>query len=95
MRGRPAGLMASSARTPNKAEQQAQEASGDGEQDTFGEQLADDAGAAGSQGGADGKLALAACGAHQQQIGHVGAGDQQHQADRAQAARAAICARRR
>ena len=67
-----------------KAEQHAQDAPGDGEQDAFGEELADDAGAAGSQGGADGKLALAAGGAHQQQVGHVGAGDQQHQADGAQ-----------
>ena len=39
--------------------------------------------AAGADRGADGDLALAAGGAHEQQVGDVGAGDQQHEADRA------------
>ena len=38
----------------------------------------------GADGGADGDLAAARFGARQQQVGHVDAGDQQHEADRAQ-----------
>ena len=37
---------------------------------------------AGADGGADGDLPLAAGSAHEQQARHVGAGDQQHEADR-------------
>ena len=51
------------------------------EHDAFGEQLADDAGAAGAHGGADGEFTLAAGGADEQQVGDVGAGDEQDEAD--------------
>ena len=84
IRGRPAGLTASSARTPSKAESHAENAAGQGEQHAFSQQLAHDARAAGSQCGADRELAFADGGAHQQQIGDIGAGDQQHQSYRAQ-----------
>ena len=47
-------------------------------------QLADEAPASGAHRGADGHLLLAAHGPRQQQVGHVGAGDEQHQRDRAQ-----------
>ncbi len=47
-------------------------------------QLADEAPASGSDRGADGHLLLAAYSPRQQQVGHVGAGDEQHQRDRAQ-----------
>ena len=67
-----------------KAESHAENAAGQGEQHTFSEQLAHDARAAGSQCGAYGELTFAAGGAHQQQIGDIGAGDQQHQCYRAQ-----------
>ncbi len=59
-------------------------AAGDREQHAFSEQLAHDARAAGSQCGADRELAFASRGAHQQQVGDIGAGDQQHQSYRAQ-----------
>ncbi len=68
----------------NVAEHEAEDAAGDGKHHAFGEQLADDAGAAGTHGGADGEFALAAGGAHEQEIGDVGAGDEQHEADRAE-----------
>ena len=67
----------------HEAEQQAKNAASDGEQDAFGEQLADDACPAGSECGADRKFASASRGADQQKISHVGAGDEKHEADRA------------
>ena len=67
----------------HEAEQQAKNAASDGEQHAFGEQLADDACPAGSECGADRKFAFASGGADQQKIGHVGAGDEKHEADRA------------
>ena len=51
------------------------------EQDAFGEELADDAGASCAHGGADGELALAAGGADEEQVGDVGAGDEEDKAD--------------
>jgi hypothetical protein len=54
-----------------------------GQQDAFGEELADDASASGADGDADGDLPAACHGAGQQQVGDVGAGDQQHETDRA------------
>ena len=52
--------------------------------DAFGEELAGDAGAAGTERDADGQLAGASGASRQQQVGDVAAGDEQHQADRAQ-----------
>ena len=60
------------------------DAAGERQQHAFGQQLADDAAAAGADRGADRDLALPAGGADQQQVGDVGAGDQQHEADRAE-----------
>ena len=62
-------------------EDEAEDAAGDGEDDAFGEELADDAGAACSHSGADGELALAAGGADEEEIGDVGAGDEEDEAD--------------
>ena len=52
--------------------------------DAFGEELADDAGAAGAHGGTDGEFALAAGGADEEEVGDVGAGDEQDEADGAE-----------
>src|SRR5207248_1951330 len=51
-----------------------------GEQQTFGEQLADKARPRRSDRLADGKLALAHAGAGEQQVSDIGAGDEEHQA---------------
>ena len=48
----------------------------DGEEKALGEQLADDAQAAGAQGGTDGDFFFARGGAGEQEVGDVGAGDQ-------------------
>ena len=67
-----------------EAEDEAQDAAGDGEHHALGEELADDAAALRAEGGADGEFALAAGGADEQQVGDVGAGDEQDQADGAE-----------
>ena len=54
-----------------------------GEHHAFGQQLAQYAPAAGADGGADGELALAHGRARQQQVRHVGAGDEQNETNRA------------
>jgi hypothetical protein len=54
---------------------------GGGEEDALGEELPDDAAAARAEGDADGDLAPARGGAREQQVGDVGAGDEQHAAD--------------
>ena len=64
--------------------QQAENAAEDSDQDAFGEELADEAGPAGAEGGADGDFFLASGGAGEQEVGDVGAGDEQHEADRAE-----------
>jgi hypothetical protein len=51
-----------------------------GENDAFGEELADDAGARGSEGGAEGHLRFAAHAADEQEIGDVAAGDEENDA---------------
>ena len=61
------------------AEQQTGDAAGGGEQQAFGEELADHAQASGAQGGAHGDFAGAVRGARQQQIGDVEARDQEHE----------------
>ena len=80
-RGRPAVLIASSARMPTHPEDQAEHASRQRQHDALGEQLPDDAAARAADRGADGDFPPPAGRPHQQQIGDVGAGDQQHQAD--------------
>ena len=56
-----------------------QRAAGEGEQEALGEQLTDDALAACAESLANGEFASAGGGAGQQQIGDVGAGDEQNQ----------------
>lgn len=51
------------------------------EQHTLRQQLADDTCASSAQRGSDRKLLLSSLGAHQEKIGHIGASDQQHQAN--------------
>ena len=60
-------------------EQDAEDAAGDGEQHAFSEHLAEQLGARGSEGEADGHLALTAGGLGEEQIGDVGAGDAEDQ----------------
>jgi hypothetical protein len=81
MRGRSAGLTGEQRAHAHIAEDEAEDAAGDGEDDAFGEELADDAGAAGAHGGTDGEFTLAAGGPDEQEIGDVGAGDEQDEAD--------------
>ena len=50
--------------------------------DAFGQQLPDDSAAAGAERTPDGDLALARRAAGEQEVGHIGADDQQHDADR-------------
>ncbi len=60
------------------AQRHAKDAAGQREQDAFGQQLADDAAAPRADRGTDRNLTLAARRAGQQQVGDVGARDQQH-----------------
>ena len=63
------------------ADEQPEHAAGERQHDALGQQLPDDAAARSADRGADRDLAPAAGGAHEQQVGDVGAGDQQHEAD--------------
>ncbi len=67
----------------NVAEHQAQYAAGDRKQHALGKQLQDNALASRSHGRPYGELALAPGSVHQEQIGNVRAGNQEHQAHRA------------
>ena len=71
------------ARGPSR-EEQAQRAASDRQQNAFGEQLANQAAAAGAQGGANRKFSRASRGARQQEIRDIDARDQQHESDRAE-----------
>ena len=64
-----------------EARPDAQRAACEREHQAFGEQLADEACTLRAQGLPYGELARPRSGARQQQVGDVGAGDQQHQAD--------------
>ena len=79
MRGRLPGLKASSKRTPQAPMAKPIKPLSDGQQHAFGQKLAEQAPASGAEGGANGDFFLASGGAGQQQIGDVGAGDQQHE----------------
>ncbi len=83
-RGRLAVLMASSARMPTTPRIKPQAAANRREQHAFGQQLRDDAAAGGADGRSNRDLAAAPGGADQQQVGDVGAGDQQDEPDRAE-----------
>ena len=63
------------------AENRPEHAAGERQHDALGQQLAHDAAAARADGGAHGNLAPPAGRAHEQQVGDVRAGDQQHEAD--------------
>src|SRR5579859_7735958 len=65
------------------ARQQSQNSAGRAQQQTFGEQLTHNAHALRAQSGADGQFALASGGAYQNDVGHIKAGQQQHQAGQA------------
>ncbi len=64
-----------------KAERDAENAGGAGEDHALGEQLADHGRAAGSKSGTDGELAAAGEGAGEQQAGDVSAADQEQDGD--------------
>ena len=68
---------------------EAEHAAGERQHDALGQQLADDAAAAGADRRADRDLAPPAGRAHQQQVRDVRARDQQHEADGAGEHRAA------
>ena len=63
----------------DRGQRDAERAAGEGENKAFGEQLANDAGASRSESLADGEFAGARGGAGEQQVGDVGAGDEQYQ----------------
>ncbi len=77
----PAGLSATDAAAGPRGENHAEGGAGEGEQETLAEQLAHDAGARGAEGGAHGEFLLAGGAAGEQEIGEVGAGDEQHESD--------------
>ena len=66
-----------------RRETQARGTAHQAEDDAFGEQLVGDASATGAERRAHRQLLLTSFGAHQQQVRHIRAGDQQHHADRA------------
>ncbi len=78
----PGNASASSMRAPAIGHAQPGDAAEAGEQNAFGEQLADDAAALRAEGGADGHLRAAAHAADEQQVGDVGAGDEKDQCRR-------------
>ena len=59
-------------------------AAGKGEQKTLRQQLTNETAAAGADGEPHGDLAMTEGSPGQQQVGHIGAGDQQHQTDAGQ-----------
>jgi hypothetical protein len=82
-RGRLSGRRGQDQASPPPGEQQADRGAAQRQQDAFRQQLAHDASAVGAQRGANGELTPSSRGARQQQIGDVGAGDDQHEPDRA------------
>ena len=67
-----------------EGEQHTQQATQEGKQHAFGEQLADHAPPAGPERGTQGNLRLPCGAASQEQVGHVAAGDEQNETDSAQ-----------
>ena len=80
-RGTPAGAIRGSRRIIQAAQKQPGASAEQRQHDALGQELPDDADAAGAEGGADGHLALPCRRAGQQQVGDVRAGYQQHEAD--------------
>ena len=63
------------------AEAESEDATHHRQRHAFGQQLPDDASAAGADGGSQGNFTLAGRGTHQQQVRDVGAGNEQHEGD--------------
>ncbi len=63
-------------------EHEAEQAADDREQDALGHELAQEPATAGAERGPDRELAMPVLGAGEEQVGQVGAGDQQDEADR-------------
>ena len=78
--GRLSGLAAIMALQSDDAERRAERAAGQREHDAFGHELAQQPPAAGAKRGADRVLLLPRLGAREQQVGQVGAGDEQDEA---------------
>ena len=78
------GIQAQNAANARESEHQPEHPAGDRQDHAFGEQLANDSSASGSDSGADRDFPPASCRARQQKIGDVRACDQQHEAHRAQ-----------
>ena len=77
------GTNASMARVIAERQGDAQHAAGEGQQQALGEELPHQLTPGGAERQPDGDLPLAHEGAGDQQVGDVGAGDEQHQADHA------------
>ena len=82
--GKPGGVHGEQRADARHAQRHAKYAAGQREQDAFGQQLADDAAAPRADRRTNGNFTLAARRAGQQQVGDVGACNQQHQRNRAQ-----------
>ena len=76
-----------------RGEGNARTGAGGVEHERLGDQLPHETGAAGAERGADGNLALARRRAGEEQVGHVGARDQQNEADGAEDEQQRACAR--
>ena len=83
-RGRPAGLSATSARTPSAATAMPSRAAERGEQQALRQQLPDQPASSGAERRAQRELAAPLRAAREQQVRHVHAGDREHQHHRAE-----------
>ena len=81
-RGTLASPSAADTQQAHVRQQQSDQAAGDGEHQALGQQLADDAPAAGAERGADGDFLLARERAGEEQVGDVGARDEEHEGHR-------------
>src|SRR4029077_20927969 len=63
------------------SEGESEGSAGEGEDEAFEQEFAGDAAPPGAQGGADGEFLAAAVGAHEEEVGDVGTGNQQDHAD--------------
>ena len=83
-RGTPPGLSATNDRTGGRCECDAHRGASHRQDERLGQQLADDAAAAGADGGAHRDLAGAHAAAGEQQVGDVAARDEEHERHRAE-----------
>ena len=67
-----------------EGQQNAEDGAGEGEQDAFDDELLKEASQPGADGSADGDFAAAGFGARQQEVGHIDAGDEENEANRAE-----------